>query len=173
MLFGPGTAPSQTRLLKGYFGLYVYLLFVGVTELLDELAGVELLELCTGLLSDVLLDELCGLISAEELLEDSMIDSMLLSTVELEEISLDVLLDSTDELLDELDSTLDELSTLDEELELDSTELVSTELVLDSTELLLVSLTGCSPQPTSKTAASAAIPAIFIFFIEFPPDIFL
>ena len=68
--------------------------------------------------------------------------------------------------LDVLDSTLDE--------KLDSSEYVldSTELVPDSTELLLVSPTDCSPQPTSKTAASAAIPTIFIFFIEFPPCFF-
>lgn len=53
-----------------------------------------------------------------------------------------------------------ELSTLDEEL------------VVDSTELLLVSLTDCSPQPTSKTAASTANAAIFILFIEFPSEKF-
>ena len=42
-----------------------------------------------------------------------------------------------------------ELSTLDEEL------------VVDSTELPLVSQTDCSPHPTSKTAARAAITIIF------------
>ena len=35
------------------------------------------------------------------------------------------------------------------------------ELVVESTELPLASLTDCSPHPTSKTAARAAIPIIF------------